>query len=52
MKNPKSVSFRLDTESKFQIEERAVLAGVSVGGMVRKFVLEALKEETKISLGR
>lgn len=45
----KPVSFRLDPESKTQIEKRAKLSGTSVSEFARKVVLEALSEESELA---
>ena len=43
------VSFRLDAESKIQIEKRAELKGVRVSEFAREVVLEALNDESELA---
>ena len=49
MNKTRPVSFRLDAESKTQIEKRAKLTGVKVSEFARKVVLDALNEESELA---
>ena len=49
MTRTRPISFRLDAESRKQIDARAERLGVKAGELARKVVLESLDDETELA---